>query len=111
MIAARIHAAVAPGGLGLGARAEATLHVATFPEFVTEQFKSPLSTAETWAWLLRAAEAGSVQAQYDVGAILATGGDWGNGAVVPVDLKAAVGWYRRAAEAGLPRRSSVSPLC
>jgi TPR repeat protein len=70
-----------------------------FPEFVTEQFKS-LSTAEAWAWLLRAAEAGSVQAQYDAGAILATGGDWGNGAVVPVDLKAAVAWYRRAAEAG-----------
>jgi len=82
--------------------AEAMLHVARFPEFATgtEQFKSPLSTAEAWVWLLRAAQAGSVEAQYDAGAILATGGDWGNGPVVPVDLKAAVGWYRRAAEAG-----------
>ena len=78
--------------------AEAMRHIARFPEFLTEGFKSPLSTADGWAWLLRAAEAGSVQAQYDVGAVLATG-EWGDGSV-PVDLKAAVGWYRRAAEAG-----------
>jgi uncharacterized protein len=79
--------------------AEAMHHVAWFPEFVAEPFKSPLSAAEAWTWLLRAAEAGCVQAQYDAGATLATGGDWGDGAVVRVDRTAAVGWYLRAAEA------------
>ena len=64
---------------------------ATFPEFVTEQFTSPLSTAEAWAWLLRAAEAGSIQAQDHAA---------GNGAVVPVDLKAAAGMGHSRAGGG-----------
>jgi TPR repeat protein len=73
-------------------------HLARFPEFLSEPFTSPLSEEEDWSWLLRAAEAGCVQAQYDAGASLATG-DWGEGGV-PQDLEAAVAWYRRAAEAG-----------
>jgi len=77
---------------------DAMYHLATFPEFLNEPFKSPLSEEETWRWLLRAAEGGCVQAQRDAGATLATG-DWREGKV-PQDLAAAVGWYRRAAEAG-----------
>jgi TPR repeat protein len=42
--------------------AEAMYHVATFPEFLSEPFKSPLSDEEAWRWLLRAAEGGCVQA-------------------------------------------------
>ena len=72
---------------------------AEFPEFGSEPFKSSLSAEEEWGWLLRAAQAGSVQGQYSAGAALATG-DWGDGHVVPIDLEGAVGWYRRAAEAG-----------
>jgi TPR repeat protein len=79
--------------------AEAMYHLAQFPEFVSEPFKSPLPAEEAWGWLLRAAEAGSVQAQYSAAASLATG-DWADGHVLPVDLKAAVTWYRRAADAG-----------
>ena len=48
--------------------------------------------------MLRAAESGCVQAQRDAGASLATG-DWREGKF-PQDLRAAVAWYRRAAEAG-----------
>lgn len=77
---------------------EAMYELATFPEFLSEPFKSPLSEEETWRWLLRAAEGGSVQAQRHAGASLATG-DWREGNV-PQDLSAAVAWYRRAAEAG-----------
>lgn len=78
--------------------AEAMYHVATFPDYLSEPFKSPLSEEDGWQWLLRAAESGLVQAQYDAGASLATG-DWRECAV-PQDLEAAVAWYRRAAEAG-----------
>jgi len=77
---------------------EAMYHLATFPDFISESFRSPLSDEETWQWLLRAAEGGCVQAQRDAGASLATG-DWREGKI-PQDLAAAVGWYRRAAEAG-----------
>lgn len=77
---------------------EAMYHLATFPDFISEPFKSPLSDEERWQWLLRAAEGGCVQAQRDAGACLATG-DWREGKV-PQDLRAAVAWYRRAAEAG-----------
>ena len=35
--------------------AEAMYHLATFPEFLSEPFKSPLSAEEAWHWLLRAA--------------------------------------------------------
>ena len=77
---------------------EAMYHLARFPEFLREPFKSPLSEEEDWSWLLRAAESGCVQAQYDAAASLATG-DWGERGV-PQDLEAAVAWYRRAAEAG-----------
>jgi TPR repeat protein len=77
---------------------EAMHHLATFPDFITEPFRSPLSTGESWRWLLQAAEGGCVQAQRDAGAYLATG-DWREGKV-PQDLPAAVAWYRRAAEAG-----------
>ncbi len=55
--------------------AEAMYHLATFPEFIGEPFKSPLSDEEAWQWLLRAAESGCAQAQRDAGASLATG-DW-----------------------------------
>lgn len=78
---------------------DAMYRLARFPEFLSEPFKSPLSDRERWGWLIRAAESGCVQAQYDAGASLATGG-WGAGDVVPQDLEAAVAWYRRAAEAG-----------
>jgi uncharacterized protein len=77
---------------------EAMYELAIFPEFLSEPFKSPLSEEESWRWLLRAAEGGSVQAQRDAGASLATG-DWREGKV-PQDLAAAAAWYRRAAEAG-----------
>jgi uncharacterized protein len=77
---------------------EAMYHVARFPEFVSEPFRSPLSDEEVWQWLVRAARSGSIQAQYDVAALLATG-DW-HSRGVPQDLKAAVAWYLRAAEAG-----------
>ena len=78
--------------------AEAMYHVATFPGFPGEPFNSRLSEDEAWHWLLRAAESGSIQAQYDAGASLATG-LWGERGV-PQNLAAAVAWYRRAAEAG-----------
>jgi uncharacterized protein len=78
--------------------AEAMYRLATFPEFISEPFKAPLSEEEAWHWLLRAAEAGCVQAQRNAGASLATG-DWREGKVRQ-DLPAAVAWYRRAAEAG-----------
>jgi uncharacterized protein len=78
--------------------AEAMYELAKFPEFISEPFKSPLSDEEAWQWLLRAAESGCVQAQYDAAASLATG-DWGEGHVAQ-NLEAAVAWYRRAAEAG-----------
>ena len=80
--------------------ADAIYHLATFPDFLSEPFKSPLSDEEAWHWLLRAAEGGCVQAQRDAGASLATG-DWREGKV-PQDLPAAVAWYRHAAEAGHP---------
>jgi hypothetical protein len=57
--------------------AEAMYHLAKFPEFVSEPFKSPLSDEDAWSWLIRAAESGCLQAQYDAGASLATG-DWGD---------------------------------
>jgi len=79
--------------------AEAMHELATFPEFLSEPFKSPLSEEEAWSWLMRAAEGGSLGAQYNVAACLATG-DWGDGDVGSQDLEAAVAWYRRAAEAG-----------
>ena len=81
-----------------GGHVEAMYHLATFPDFISEPFRSSLSKEETWRWLLRAAEGGCVQAQRDAGASLATG-DWREGKI-PQDLAAAVGWYRRAAEAG-----------
>lgn len=77
---------------------EAMYHLATFPEFIGEPFKAPLSDDEAWRWLLQAAEGGCVEAQRDAGASLATG-EWREGKV-PQDPEAAVGWYRRAAEAG-----------
>ncbi len=78
---------------------DAMYQIATFPEFATEGFKSPLSDEEAWRWLLRAAEAGCVEAQRNAGAHLATG-EWRGRDAGDVDLKAAVGWYRRAAESG-----------
>jgi TPR repeat protein len=78
--------------------AEAMYRLATLPEFLSEPFKSPLSNEEAWRWLLRAAEAGCIQAQRDAGAALASG-DWREGKV-PQDLPTAVASYRRAAEAG-----------
>lgn len=77
---------------------EAMYHLATFPEFLSEPFKSPLSEDEDWAWLLRSAQSGCVEAQYSVAASLATG-DWGE-RPAKQDHEAAVAWYRRAAEAG-----------
>ncbi len=77
---------------------DAMYHLATFPDFISEPFRSPLSEEDTWRWLLRAAENGCIQAQRDAGASLATG-DWRDGKI-PQDLARAVGWYRRAAEAG-----------
>jgi hypothetical protein len=77
--------------------AAAMYHLATFPEFATEAFSSPLSTATRWELLIAAAEGGDVQAQRDAGAYLATG-DWEPGSTP--DLPAAVGWYRKAAAAG-----------
>jgi TPR repeat protein len=68
--------------------ADAMYELAKCPEFISEPFKSPLSDEEAWQWLLRAAESGCVQAQYDAGASLATG-DWGEGHVAQ-DLEAAV---------------------
>ena len=53
--------------------AEAMYHLATFPEYLSEPFKSPLSEEEGWSWLLRSAESGCVQAQYSAAASLATG--------------------------------------
>jgi TPR repeat protein len=47
---------------------------------------------------MRAARAGSFQAQYSAAASLATG-DCGDRKILPRDLEAAVGWYQRAAEA------------
>ena len=44
-----------------GAHVEAMYHLATFPDFIGEPFRSPLSEEETWQWLLRAAEGGCVQ--------------------------------------------------
>jgi uncharacterized protein len=73
-------------------------HLATFPDFINEPFRSPLSEQETWQWLLQAAEGGCAQAQCDAGASLATG-NWRDGKI-PRDLQGAVAWYRRAAEAG-----------
>jgi hypothetical protein len=81
-----------------GGHVEAMYHLATFPDFISEPFRSPLSEEEAWQWLLRAAEGGCVQAQRDAGASLATG-EWREGKI-PQDLAAAVGWYRRAAGAG-----------
>jgi TPR repeat protein len=78
--------------------AEGMYHLATFPEFISEPFKSPLSEEEAWQWMLRAAESGCVQAQRDAGASLATG-EWREGKILQ-DLAAAIAWYRRAAEAG-----------
>jgi len=78
----------------------AMYRLATFPHFISEPFKSPLSEKEAWQWLVRAGEGGCVQAERDAGAALATG-DWHDG-TIPQDLLAAVGWYRRAAEAGHP---------
>jgi uncharacterized protein len=80
--------------------ADAMYKLAKFPEFVSEPFKSPLSDEETWRWLLRAAELGSVQAQYDAGASLARG-EWVK-RPISRNLEAAFEWYLRAAEAGHP---------
>ena len=78
--------------------AEAMCKVAQFPQFLSEPFTSPLSDEESWQWMLRAAEAGSLEAQYNVGAALATG-DWADSGVRQ-DLEAAFAWYRRAADSG-----------
>jgi TPR repeat protein len=75
----------------------AMYHLATFPEF--EGFSLPISSETQWTLLIAAAEAGNVQAQYDAGAVLATG-LWKSQGDVPPDLAAAVSWYRKAAEAG-----------
>jgi uncharacterized protein len=77
---------------------EAMYHLASFPEFLSEPFKSPLTEDEDWTWLLRSAAGGCVQAQYSVAASLAAG----DGGERPgkQDAEAAVAWYRRAAEAG-----------
>lgn len=88
---------------------DAMYEVATFPEFISEPFTSPLSAEETWQWLLRAADGGCVQAQRDAGASLATGG-WREGFVLQ-DLSAAVAWYRRAAEADIRTPSTTSRPC
>jgi hypothetical protein len=78
--------------------AEAMYHLAKFPEFLSEPFKSPLSDQDAWNWLVRAAESGCSQAQYDAAASLATG-EWGDTGVRK-DFGAALAWYRRAANAG-----------
>ena len=79
--------------------AEAMYELATFPQFLSEPFKSPLQPDEDWRWLMRAAESGSVQAQYSVAASLATGGE-DDRPFVAQDLDAAFQWYQRAADAG-----------
>ena len=78
--------------------AEAMCKIARFPVFLSEPFASPLSDEESWQWMLRAAEAGSHEAQYNVGAALATG-DWADSGVRK-DLEMALAWYRRAADGG-----------
>ena len=78
--------------------AEAMCEVAHFPEFLSEPFRSPLSDEDSWQWMLRAAEAGSHEAQYNVGAALATGDRADSG--VRQDLETAFTWYRRAADGG-----------
>jgi TPR repeat protein len=77
----------------------AMYYLATFPEFRNEPFQSPLSADEAWSWLIRAAELGYADAQYDAGAYLATG-DWAGGNVIPQNLDESFAWYRIAAEAG-----------
>ena len=77
---------------------EAMCEIARFPVFLNEPFRSPLSDDESWQWMLRAAEAGSHEAQYNVGAALTTG-DWAD-SVVRQDLETAFAWYRRAADGG-----------
>jgi TPR repeat protein len=79
--------------------AQAAFHVAGYPDFLSEGFTSPLSTEESWRFLMRAAEGGCVEAQYSAGEWLATG-EWGNDAAKTVDLAAALRWYQRAADAG-----------
>lgn len=81
-----------------GGQVEAMYHLATFPDFISEPFRSPLSGEDTWQWLMRAAEGGCVQAQHDAGTSLATG-DWREGKVSR-DVPAGFAWTRRAAEAG-----------
>jgi uncharacterized protein len=78
--------------------AGAAYEIASFPDFVSEGFSSPLSPDENWQWLLRAAIGGCVEAQYSVGASLATAHL--DDPPTPSDLPAALGWYRKAAEAG-----------
>jgi uncharacterized protein len=74
----------------------ATYHLATFPEFLGEGFSSPLSARMARQLLIRAAELGCVEAQYDLAATLATGND---GSEAP-DLAGALKWYSCAAVAG-----------
>jgi TPR repeat protein len=74
----------------------ATYELALFHgEDEDEIYWGPPTTADAVALLVRAGELGSVEAQYDLGALYATG-DWAG----PTDAAAARDWYRRAAEQG-----------
>ena len=53
------------------------------------------NAAEALNWLIKAADAGNVKAMYYCGSILENGEDG-----VPVDLKKAKAWYKKAAAAG-----------
>jgi TPR repeat protein len=76
--------------------AEATYELALFrsgDDFGLEY--GPPTTEESVNLLMRAGELGCVRAQYDLGALYATG-DWAG----PKDAAEARRWYRRAAEQG-----------
>jgi len=79
--------------------AEATYELALFRgEDEDGTHWGPPTTTDAVALLVRAGELRSVEAQYDLGALYATG-DWAG----PTDAVAARAWYRRAAEQGLAR--------
>jgi hypothetical protein len=88
-----LHAAAGQG------HPQAMYEVATYPSFPREPFESPLDGRAAWGLLLRAAEAGVGDAQYEAGASLATG-EFRDGHPLTPDPVAALDWYRRASESG-----------
>jgi hypothetical protein len=89
--------------------ADAMYHLATFPQFLSEPFRSPLSEEEGWSWLLRSAESGCVQAQYDAAASLATG-DWGSVLAAGTSKPPSRGTDAQRRPA-MPRPSTTSRRC